>query len=77
MGFAHSVGGFMGAYIGLNARYSVQDKEVDDETLILYALLNVPQLGGYSAITSLLSPATFDIMKSASDAISITNHMRD
>jgi len=45
MGFAHSVGGFMGAYIGLNARYAAQDKEVDDETLILYALLNVPQLG--------------------------------
>ena len=71
MAFAHTVGGFMGAYIGLNARYSVQNKEVDDETLILYALLNVPQLGGYSAMTSLLDPATFSIMKSVGDVMSI------
>ena len=71
MALAHSVGGFMGAYIGLNARYAVQDKDVDDETIMMYALLNVPQLGGYSAITSLLDPASFQMMKSASDIISL------
>jgi hypothetical protein len=65
MTFLHSVGGFAGAYLGLHARYAAQGKEVDDDKILLYALLNVPQLGGLSAVTSMTSPATLDTIQSA------------
>lgn len=60
IGMMHMMGGVGGTYLGLNARYAVQGKEIDDEQLILYSFMNSPQMLGAGAIKSMLQPAVVD-----------------
>jgi len=69
MAFLHSVGVFAGAYIGLQARYGVQNKEIDDEQVVMYALMNMPQLGALSSMTSMISPATLGTVNDAMNVV--------
>ncbi len=69
IGFLHSVGALGGTYIGLHARYAIQDKEVDEDTLLLYALMNQPQLLGIAAVRSMLDPAVVQTTRQAADVI--------
>ena len=71
MSLMHSVGGFAGSYIGLHARYTVQNKEIDDEKIVLYSLMNMPILGGLSAMSSIVAPATQDTVKDGLSVIGI------
>ena len=50
-------GGVIGTYIGLKARYGVQGKEVDEELLWRYSIMNMPQLLSIGAAKSILDPA--------------------
>jgi len=61
VGLSHFIGGVVGTYVGLNARYSVQDKKIDNETLLYYSLMNSPQLLGVGAIKSMLDPAVISV----------------
>ena len=53
---------FAGTYIGLKARYAMLGKDVDDETLLTYALMSVPQLGALSSMRAMTDPAVFSVM---------------
>ena len=61
VGLSHFIGGVVGTYVGLHARYAVQDKEVDNETLIYYSMMNSPQMLGISAVKSMLDPAVISV----------------
>jgi hypothetical protein len=61
----HSMGAFMGSYLGLKARYAAQGKEVEEEQVIMYAILNIPITGAYTSIKGMLDPAMFGIAKDA------------
>jgi len=65
----HSVGAFMGSYIGLTARYAIQDKQVSEEQKMLYALLNIPQLGALTTMKSMLDPAAFGTAQDAANLV--------
>ena len=65
----HATGAFIGSYLGLQARYAIQGKDVDEETVILYAILNMPQAGMYSSIKGMLSPAMFSVAKDAHNLV--------
>lgn len=67
--FVHAFSGFAGSYIGLHARYAVQGKDVDNEKLIMYSLMNIPQLGALSYMTSMLSPATLQVVNEAAGLV--------
>ena len=71
MSLMHSAGGFAGSYVGLHARYAVQDKEIDDEKMVLYALMNMPIMGGLSAMSSIVAPATQDTVKDGLSVIGL------
>lgn len=71
MSLMHSAGGFAGSYIGLHARYAVQDKEIDDEKMVMYALMNMPLMGGLSAMSSIVAPATQDTVKDGLSVIGL------
>lgn len=64
----HSMGAFMGAYIGLSLRYSAQGKDTSEEDKVLFALMNMPQIGALSALRSMLDPAA---MSTARDAYNL------
>ena len=51
------MGGIGGTYIGLSARNAILDRDMDDETLLKYSMLNAPQGLGLAAIKSMLDPA--------------------
>ena len=61
----HSLGAFMGAYIGLSLRYAAQDKDMSEEDLAMYALMNIPQLGAFTTMKSMLDPASFGVARDA------------
>ncbi len=65
----HSVGAFMGSYIGLTARYAIQDKQVSEEQKMLYSLLNIPQLGALTTLKSMLDPAAFGTAQNAANLV--------
>ena len=56
----HTMGGFMGSYLGLHARYAVQDKEVSEEDIITYSILNTPALSPIALIQGGGDPVVFD-----------------
>ena len=56
----HTIGGFMGSYLGLHARYAVQDKEVSEEDIITYSVLNTPALSPIALIQGGGDPVVFD-----------------
>lgn len=58
---SHMIGGVVGTYAGLHARYALQDKEVDNETVMMYALMSSPQMLGASAVKSMADPAVFGL----------------
>lgn len=64
-----SFGAFVGSYVGLHARYSLQNKKVDDEKILLYSIMSMPQLGGLSFITSMLNPPVLDTANSMASMI--------
>ena len=74
MAYLHSVGGFAGAYIGLQARYSVQGKDMDNEKVVMYALMNMPQLGALSSMSSMIAPATLSTVNDAVNVIGMDTH---
>ena len=51
------MGGVSGTYLGLSARNALLDKEMDDETLLMYSMMNAPQALGLATIKSFLDPA--------------------
>lgn len=61
VGLSHLIGGVVGTYVGLNARYAVQEKEVENETLLYYSLMNAPQMLGIAAAKSILDPAVISV----------------
>ncbi len=56
----HMLGGVLGTYVGLQGRYAVQDKEIDNNTLLMYSFMNSPQMLGVGAIKSMMNPAVMD-----------------
>jgi len=52
--------GFMGSYIGLHARYAFQGKEVDEQDIIAYSLMNTPVMTPAALIQGGASPVVFD-----------------
>jgi len=46
-----------GSYMSIAARNAVLDREMDDETLMYYSLLNLPQAGLYSTANMFVNPA--------------------
>ncbi len=56
-----TAGAFMGSYLGLNARYAMLDKDVDQEQLAIYAMMNIAPLGILASSKSMLDPATMTV----------------
>jgi hypothetical protein len=54
---AQLAAGIGGSYLGLQARFAVQGKEVEDEVIWQYAIMSAPQLLGLGAVKSMVSPA--------------------
>ena len=67
------MGGVGGTYLGLSARYAILDKEVDDETLFMYSMMNAPQALGIGAIKSFLSPAVMEHNKQMMNMVSLND----
>lgn len=65
----HSAGAFMGAYIGLSMRYAIQNKEVSEEDIMLYSLMNIPQLGALTTFKSMLDPAGFSLARDTANLV--------
>jgi hypothetical protein len=53
---------FGGTYLGLQAKYGLFDKEVSDEQLVMYSLMNTLPMSALSAITSMGSPASLSTL---------------
>ena len=51
------MGGIGGTYIGLNARNELMDKGMDEDTILMYSMMNAPQGLGISAVKSFFDPA--------------------
>ncbi|RKX84999.1 MAG: hypothetical protein DRP58_06450 [Spirochaetes bacterium] len=58
VGLAQTFGAITGSLFAIKARDIILDRETDEETMLLYAILASPQLGGLAAMKSLLDPAT-------------------
>lgn len=71
VGISHLIGGVVGTYVGLNARYAVQDKEVDNETLLYYSMMNAPQMLGIAAAKSMLDPAVISVSSDVAKMLEI------
>jgi len=56
----HLMAGFIGSYIGLHARYAFQGKEVDEEDIITYSLMNTPLMTVAALVQGGASPVVFD-----------------
>ena len=54
---------FGGSYLGMQLKYQLLGKEVEDEQVALYALMNTLPLSALSAITSWSDPAVLDIVR--------------
>ena len=67
---ANSALSFGGAYIGLQAKYAMLDKEVDDDMLITYALMNLPQASLLSLPNGMVDNP---VLETVGDMISLTN----
>lgn len=67
---ANSAISFGGAYIGLQAKYAMLDKEVDDDMLITYALMNLPQASLLSLPNGMVDNP---VLETVGDMISLTN----
>ena len=59
-----SFGAFAGSYLGLHARYSLQNKKVDDEKILMYSIMSMPQIGALSFINSMINPPVLDTVSS-------------
>lgn len=60
---------FAGAYIGLTARAIAQQKEVDHEQNVMYALMNLPSMGVIGAVRSVTDPAAVGVASKFKDDI--------
>lgn len=57
---AQLMAGFIGSYIGLHARYAFQGKEVEEQDVIAYSLMNTPVMTPAALIQGGASPVVFD-----------------
>jgi hypothetical protein len=53
-----NINAVIGGFMGLSLKYALEDKDVDDEDLMLYAIMNAPVVGNIGVIKGVLSPAT-------------------
>ena len=57
---------FAGSYLGLQTKYALLDKDVDDDKVAMYSIMNMPIMSGLGAITSMSSPALFEMVEGIS-----------
>ena len=59
--FTHTIAGFAGSYLSLHARYAIQDKEVDDDKILMYSIMNTPFLAPINIASGLGNPVVFQM----------------
>lgn len=55
------------SYVGMKLRMEANNKAYDEEDLLYWSLLNLPQAGLLSSASGMLSPAFFDTLKQVKD----------
>lgn len=69
------MGGIAGTYIGLSARNELLERDMTDETLLWYSMLNAPQGLGLSAIHSFIDPAVIKHNKDLMSLADVTQYV--
>jgi len=59
----NNINAVVGAYIGLNLKYALEGKEIEQEDILLYAITGSPLMGGFGVARGILNPATLDVSK--------------
>ncbi len=57
----NNVNAVVGAFIGLNLKYALDGKEVDQTDVLTYAITGAPLAGGFGIARGLLNPATLGV----------------
>ena len=60
---------FVGSYLGLQARYSAQGKDIDDETLISRALLSMPVAASLGAVNGMIDPVALSVSENVKKTV--------
>jgi hypothetical protein len=69
----HSLAGFAGTYMGLQARYATLGKDIDEDQLIMYSILSIPPLAALSSVKSMTDPAVFSVLRDILAVVGLEN----
>ena len=67
----------MGAYVAAKLRYEAQGKEVDDETIMYRAIIQMPIFGALSTAEGISDPVVFDVLSNIIGVGKLSNYEKE